>query len=474
MTVLQVRERVDARGSSAGVWRLAPHGTPTILRSTMNVNYRRQVVRKCRGRGWNVHPEALEILLESNDLEATLNSLQDVMKTQRTITKDLLQLQPETEEEPDFYFTDAFQTPRLSFDRRNQTFKITKQQGEILGTAQDKMHVLSDRYDLIQQRLLRLPEFRKKKFHQSSDVHTISTVGQLLGTTQAEVLLLAVLVPARDTYVLEDRTGQVPVDLSQAVISDDSFVTEYSILLFHGYMDQEIFRVNEIVQPLLEPRKASLKVIQSHVHHPNYQLPQKVVSGDVVLVQNINLDDPKLDALLAQFHGLDDVLLVVTGKFYHRFQDYCDRFEQCSHPVALLPSDRDHPMIWPIPAVAARFNSKVISLSNPARLHWGNREIVICGTDLLQVHSSLPLTTNESLPATERLVRQVLGQGHLGLPAFWNYSHALSLYPLPDCLMLVGNSEYCDDINDCQILQSGDDRFARFNVDSAEGSLCNF
>jgi DNA polymerase epsilon subunit 2 len=99
--------------------------------------------------------------------------------------------------------------------------------------------------------------------------------------------------------------------------------------------------------------------------------------------------------------------------------------------------------------------------SNPCRIRWAGKEVVIFRYDLLHVMQRNQVLLQKSVPKESlsmdededdghyrlphcRLVKTLLDQGHLmpcaGVPIFWNYDHALSLYPLPDGLILGGDA----------------------------------
>ena len=60
-----------------------------------------------------------------------------------------------------------------------------------------------------------------------------------------------------------------------------------------------------------------------------------------------------------------------------------------------------------------------------------------------------------------RLVKTVLDQGHLvpvaGVPIYWNYDHALRLYPLPDALVLGGDDSqsFHEIYGECDVIHPG-------------------
>lgn len=112
--------------------------------------------------------------------------------------------------------------------------------------------------------------------------------------------------------------------------------------------------------------------------------------------------------------------------------------------------------------------------SNPCRIRWNHKEMVVFRYNLLpllQQHQiRLPFSSSSGggeddlepwrLPHC-RLLKTVLDQGHLmpvaSVPVYWNYSHALALYPLPDCLVVASGSsprpEY-EPYWDCHVIQT--------------------
>jgi DNA polymerase epsilon subunit 2 len=90
-------------------------------------------------------------------------------------------------------------------------------------------------------------------------------------------------------------------------------------------------------------------------------------------------------------------------------------------------------------------------------LRYRNKEMVIFRHDLLPLLQRSQLLYQPPDEKTQdddavlhrrlphcRMLKTVLDQGHLvpvaGTPIYWNYDHALSLYPLPDVLVLAQGS----------------------------------
>lgn len=416
---------------------------------------RRQVIRKCKSKGFTVHPDALEALLNAYDLDGLLERLQG--NKGRTISLELLETLDETPTQTnDLQVISAFETPCLEYTK--QMFGISAQSSEILGSVQHKLNVMKNRFELIQQRVLRNKLFRPQNLGETT--HKITNIASLLGSTDSsEVLLLAVLVPARDSYVLEDQSGQIPVNLHSVEISDDSYVFDYSILLVEGHVHNSVFQVLRVGQPLPEPRRSALKAIQQHVTHSFFQC-KSVGTGNVVILRDVDFQDPQLEGLLAALEvQQEECLIIIMGKF--NAEAVSERFEHTKHHVAVMT--REMASVYPVPAQKVD-GRQTIGLSNPCRIHWGGREIFIADTDVLRQWPILDIANATDADANERLVSTLLGQSSLCLRnTYWCYDHALSLYPPPDCLVLGGRDPFVADILDVQVIQADAATYGVYN-----------
>jgi len=152
----------------------------------------------------------------------------------------------------------------------------------------------------------------------------------------------------------------------------------------------------------------------------------------------------------------------------------------------------------PLPKLACQtIKSKLSHLtlaSNPCRIRYFTKEFVICRHSFVQAlgkHSIVPPrinqvqdeNMNDSNPNTQELaltqdakksttncdtidhaIKTMLDQAHLtplplmSQPIFWQYDHALRLYPLPDALIVADNSSvpaYCRTYRDCSVVHPG-------------------
>ena len=128
-----------------------------------------------------------------------------------------------------------------------------------------------NRFQLIQQRVLRNELFRPKNLHDRP--MELTPVASLLGGKKngnAFSLLLGVLVRTSETtFAIEDPTGQVALDFSHAKTSDGSVIVEHSILLVEGtFQDQTLF-IHRLGQPVPESREESLESLGASPFAPS-------------------------------------------------------------------------------------------------------------------------------------------------------------------------------------------------------------
>ena len=414
--------------------------------------------------------------------------------------------------------------------------------------------MLSERYQLIHQRVLRHELFRPNNLVQSgrgTGQHYLTPIESLLGRSSSTsnraagnnlVLVLGVLLQLQEgVYCLEDPSGQVPIQLQHAKVTNHSYVTEHSILLVEGQFHDGVLTAHRIGPPLQESRASALDAIQKQVAHPHFQTPrrrrralakhhvhvnnesplqqQQKQEPAFVIVSDIPTDHPRAlqqwEALLARYErqAHDDPaaplpLFVILGPFYsgpsvRQQQQGADellasiarytRLAARAH-FCLVPSvDVLGVLPWPAWRSSSHNNNKTVAhfhvVSNPCRLRWNGHEMVVFRYDLLpllQQHSmTLPVAdqhqpdhddddddTDDAMNVHQepphpysRLSQTILDQGHLvpvaGTPIYWNYNHALSLYPLPDCLVLSSSSGlhnegcYTERYHDCRVVVPG-------------------
>jgi DNA polymerase epsilon subunit 2 len=350
----------------------------------------------------------------------------------------------------------------------------------------------------------------------SSGQHTITPVESLLGnnsnnnTGSKTLLLLGMLVQIEQgKYYLEDPTGQVRVSFQDASAVDAFFVVEQSILLMEGSFHDGLLLVHRIGQPFVESRHDSLRAIQQQVTHAMYRSPTSIqtsTSSDGVfcVLSDVHLDQPRvliqLEGLLAKYDREQPATcFVLMGNFSSSdssntvvaWDDLATLLTSFVHLArhahfVLVPGPSDGVgQVLPLPQLQGvhmpRRLERVHLATNPCRLYWQGQELVIARYDVLHVLQRQQILVREDVAVDEkeneenleaddsqyrrrshcRLVTTMLDQAHLlpcaGVPIFWNYDHALRLYPLPDALILGGDRSkgFHEIYGGCNVIHAG-------------------
>eukprot|EP00977_Amphora_coffeiformis_P025037 scaffold18052_cov175-Amphora_coffeaeformis.AAC.1 len=317
---------------------------------------RRQIVRGCKARGWQIQPEAVKgiegYLQNHNDLDDLfLDTMADYMAdaSKKTLTKEIWQKYLQDQEAflasvssdkpssgkasssssvtgpwPDLEVVSAFRDVRLAYHTMKKHFHVEEQPWSLFGKAEDKIQMQTQRYALTHQRLLRHKLFRPSDLGHlgTNDAvqYKLTPIESLLGRQQQQshksLLLLGLLQQIEEgQYYLEDLTGQVPISFQHATVVEGFFVTEGNILLVEGSFQDGILYAQRVGHPLLEEREDSLSVIRQQVRHPAFY-PKATASNypshnpsdaPIVLLSDVSLDQPRvlqqLEALFASFEN---------------------------------------------------------------------------------------------------------------------------------------------------------------------------
>lgn len=341
--------------------------------------------------------------------------------------------------------------------------------------------MLERRYYLAHQRVLRHELFRPTDLLHNHAQAKLTPIESLLGkSSTSTVLLLGVLIQLEEgRYYLEDPTGQVPLSLQQASVVDEFYVTESCILLVEGTFHEDTVIVHRLGHPLLEERKDSLSAIRKQISHPSYNLQSsRSAEAEFVVMSDLELDRPgvleNLSSVLAIFGNKKTIhfpMFILMGNFsttgfsgtkqalldllalIEKFPSLARHAHFCVVPG---PRDVAFSNILPLQPLKAP-HDRVRNLhcsSNPCRIRWGGREMVVFSHSILHLLQQRQLRLPSEIDGLDeenermrqphcRMVKTILDQGHLcpvaGVPIYWNYDHALQLYPLPDTLVFGGN-----------------------------------
>eukprot|EP01036_Dinobryon_divergens_P024299 gene24299-32735_t len=403
------------------------------------------------------------------DVETITSIVADLSASEEDIANESIQL------------FDAFDSPKLVFDETQKTFKIdSKVKYSFFGPVESRANMYKERLFLTQQRLLRSGQFSlkglgkgvKNSSSENKDIHEISTVESLLGSTGTKVLFGIITQLEEGVWYVEDLTAVIPIDLSGAQ-TYPLFFTEGSQVVMQGELRDGVFRVQVLGLPFAEDRDTSLRALgindnfgQGFSSAQMQNMQQMEVGLDdamVVILSDVQLDKPMvLEKLSALFRGFEDSetlpLFVLMGSFlsqpvsrsaggrnkviaaFDALAETISSFKRIAESAKflLIPGPLDVGMgnscTLPrrsIPVnLTGSLKNKVKHLtlaSNPCRLRYLTQEIVFFREDLLQKmqrHLVVPLTlpddSDDGLDSesrvpdiTEQLVESIIDQGHL-------------------------------------------------------------
>ncbi|GAA5887987.1 hypothetical protein JCM16303_005226 [Sporobolomyces ruberrimus] len=394
----------------------------------------------------------------------------------------------------------AFDMPLWRWDDGRGGFAKSQNKPTLAPGALSKAQYLRDRFNIIKQVILRNEHFSAPTVvgPERHDYMKLTTIKNLLGRQGGHFLIFGLLTRMEDgDFYLEDLDDKVKLDLSEATPESGLF-TEGSFVLVDGdYTYESIFRVAEMGHPPSERRDEAMKI---HGHHDFLGVGALSAAEEADLIQaeqspahatsfivlsDLHLDNSKTLAALKDVLGVYDGmaekeiprLFVMCGNFRSRpwladgenIREYTDLFSQLANLLAAFPSLLEHSQFLLVPGPTDPWSSSVLPRSplpesmlktliakipalalgtNPCRVRWFSQEIVIFRDDLMArvMRNAVRFVGDEGVKKGDlkkALVQTILDQAHLAplplpvRPVFWDYDHALRLYPMPTTLVLA-------------------------------------
>ncbi|KAL4768369.1 DNA polymerase alpha/epsilon subunit B-domain-containing protein [Aspergillus nidulans var. acristatus] len=149
----------------------------------------------------------------------------------------------------------AFDTPRLAYNAEKKNFEVTKIKPSLFPEPSHKTALFRDRYNLVQQRLLRNELFqvslasasmptlqRSSSTFARSQCYKLTPVANLLGRSGTSHLLLGLLsISPTGELSLTDLTGSIVLDLSHArlIPKGGAWLTPGMFVLVDGIYEEE-------------------------------------------------------------------------------------------------------------------------------------------------------------------------------------------------------------------------------------------
>lgn len=407
---------------------------------------------------------------------------------------------------------DAYKIPKFSYHvDRKKFLPVPKDSLKLHAEASAKETLFKERYTILQQRTLRHELFTPPALGQpiqSSSKFQLHTVEYLLSSSGLpdKIIVLGMLSQLKEgKFHLEDPTGSVELDLSSCSFHMGLFV-ESSLVLAEGLYEDKVFHVEAIGFPPPETAantrlyfgninffggpssicaKSSVKLQAMLEEHSTAML---------VFLSDVHLDDPQvMEKLSVLFSGYSDdppIAFVFMGNFSAtpygplRYQKLREMFSalgdlMLQFPVLIEksqflfvpgPMDPGPGNILPFPCIPSSLTTGITEriptaqfCSNPTRIQFCSQEIVVFREDVVNKlcrHCVKFPSDMTDLP--NHFTKTILSQAHLcplplhTRPVYWQYDHALRLYPLPD-LVVMGDK--CDPFtitsSDCTVTNVG-------------------
>ncbi|XP_026478828.1 DNA polymerase epsilon subunit 2-like [Ctenocephalides felis] len=410
-----------------------------------------------------------------------------------------------------FSVISAFDVPKFYYNEERKKFLPEDRKSE-LGTVQYmpivnmKSDYMKYRYAVLYQRISRhelfCPPVIGKKIEPGKKFN-LRTVETLLSLSKMNnVVVLGLLTQLKEgQFFIEDVTGAVPINITNARFHNGLFC-EGCFILAEGNYEDGILMVHGLGFPPPETAKNSRAYFGTLNTWGGPSRTLLKLSPKLAAIENNNadatiaflsdvwLDSPQVMAKLGElFSGYDScppVAIVLMGPFVREngnpfnlknhlsaLGDLISNFEniKTETDIILVPSadDPSAPKLLPrlpIPECLATSLLKKIPrvklATNPCRLQYCTQQVLVCRADLLtkMCRNAVKFPTEGDLG--EHFARTLICQGTLApvtqlvVPTLWAHDAALSLYPLPD-LIVIGDtsSGFNASLYDCLVINTG-------------------
>eukprot|EP00026_Physarum_polycephalum_P006927 Phypoly_transcript_06980.p1 GENE.Phypoly_transcript_06980~~Phypoly_transcript_06980.p1 ORF type:complete len:527 (+),score=94.26 Phypoly_transcript_06980:91-1671(+) len=477
----------------------------------------------------------LENILNAIDKNLLKKSLVDLEALKSTVDTLFKQSDSKTVEVESLKVINAFDVPHLRYNPHRRIFIPDEQKRPLHGDATAKADVFRERFTLIHQRLLLNPHFTAPILPtgeaQSHEYYQLTPIESLIGSQGRKCVLGMITQLKEGQYYLEDLRSNVRLDLSNATQPSGGMCCENSIVVAEGELIGDVFRVDVLGLPPAELAETSKQAHGTGVDffgaapHPSLVADLKkyeTTAEDnlIVFVSDVWLDMPsvmeKLKTLFEGYKPMPPTAFVLMGNFtkspllagdHMQLRTYFANLAAliASQPeiahkskFVLVPGPADpcgnvlntvprHPL----PKVFAqplldRLPNSVTLATNPCRIRYCTQEIIVFRDDItnkMRRHCILE-PKDEEFGLSQHLVKTLCDQSHLCPlpltvhPVYWNYDHALHIYPLPDLLIIADKfASYDHKYRQCTAANPGnfsnDSSFCSFRPATREIELCS-
>jgi len=397
-----------------------------------------------------------------------------------------------------FKISDAFSFPKFVYHPSKKTFIKQNDPINLFGKAMDKAEMFRQRYLINYQRILRT----------LSNQLELTLIESLIGMTGEKIVLGFLSQIEEGIFYLEDLKSCIKLDFTQIQEYGTGLFTENTMVLIKGLVVGNVFRVVNMALPPSESRRETLETFSginffgNIISYRELQFIQRFENNhkdaNIYFLSDVWLDDSKVMNQLKFFflgleaHKLVPDIIVMMGNFTSRpygqewndmnnlkhyfktlaeliegFQNICNNTKFIFIPgpmdvgVSVLP--RQPLLNFLAKPLKDKLGSNAFFMSNPCRLRFGSKDILIFREDLankMRRHCILPPVEDTKLEV--HLIHTLCNSSHLcplpqtSKPIFWNYDHALYLYPLPDIAFIADRyKQYNIEYEGCKFVNPG-------------------
>ncbi|KAI8615353.1 DNA polymerase alpha/epsilon subunit B-domain-containing protein [Chytriomyces sp. MP71] len=443
-------------------------------------------------------------IVDAKALQSVVEALRNAAKRDEDMREgegedadvDAAALKSVKEMKPHFHIIDLWKVAKWDFSMQEKAFLRSNEALQLHATAAMQTHILSDRFNIIKQRIMRNEHFRPPTFAtgNQTDYYEITPIKNLNGCKPGEYLLFGMLTQMEEgKHHLEDVGGFIELEFTGAVARTVGLFTHNCFVLVEGeYTNRKTFSVSMMGMPPNETRAQTLSTFgynadifgaprEVNTIAAIEKLEKEAVNVSIVVLSDVWLDDAKVIAKLRLLfegyssRGFIPLAFVFMGNFASRsyiynganYEEYKDLFKTLAdllhefptiYKVSRLifvpgPQDPWGGAILPRPAIPEVFLQRiraklpgVVFTSNPARIKYCNQEIVLFREDLMSKmrrNCIIPPDEEQEAELKEHLARTILQQVHLSplpvdiQPRYAAFDHTLRLYPLPQLLVLA-------------------------------------
>jgi DNA polymerase epsilon subunit 2 len=153
---------------------------------------------------------------------------------------------------------DAFETPKVVFDTSHKAYSAGPVARTMHGSAGAQREIYAGRLALVRQRLMRHPTFKRPALERLSTASSYVHITEIeaLQTSEGQQCALGLLCePLEGVFHLEDSTGIVPLDLTQAAPGNGLFTLGCIVIVEGQLSPAGIFEVATLFHPPAEARE---------------------------------------------------------------------------------------------------------------------------------------------------------------------------------------------------------------------------